>query len=128
MDDAYISLIYCCLLYGVLTWYLDHIVPNSFGLSLHPLFFLDPNYWGLTYKQGDHKDDVVTLPMQPDGLAAEEEAGDDDVKAEEKAVRSGDADDGTKAIIINNLQKTVHILLKCFYPILSLFFSFFFNF
>lgn len=104
VDDAFLSLIYCCLLYGGLTWYFDHIVPNSFGLALHPLFFLDPVYWGF---EGFTKKEVVN---QVEVVMSDEELGDDDVKTEERAVRSGEADDGTKAIVINNLQKTVRPL------------------
>jgi ABC-type multidrug transport system fused ATPase/permease subunit len=29
-----------CVFYAVLTWYFDAVLPNEFGYSLHPLFFL----------------------------------------------------------------------------------------
>lgn len=31
--------------YSVLTWYFDKVLPREFGVRLHPLFFLSPNYW-----------------------------------------------------------------------------------
>jgi hypothetical protein len=33
--------------YGVLALYLDNVLPGEHGSPKHPLFFLDPRYWGL---------------------------------------------------------------------------------
>ena len=38
--------------YGVLTWYFDCVVPDEFGWSLPPWFFLMPEYWGLRRSGG----------------------------------------------------------------------------
>jgi ABC-type multidrug transport system fused ATPase/permease subunit len=38
-------------LYAVLTWYLDSVIPNEYGYCLGPLFFLTPEYWGLTFRK-----------------------------------------------------------------------------
>ena len=35
------------LLYAILTWYLDQVLPDQFGYRISPLFFLKPSYWGL---------------------------------------------------------------------------------
>ena len=32
--------------YSVLTWYLDQVIPNEFGVSKPLWFFLTPSYWG----------------------------------------------------------------------------------
>lgn len=52
LDDSYAALGYCCLLYSILTWYFDHVVPNEHGLAHHPLFFVDPKYWGFAAASG----------------------------------------------------------------------------
>ena len=31
--------------YSLLSWYFDKVLPREFGVRLHPLFFLNPNYW-----------------------------------------------------------------------------------
>lgn len=31
--------------YGVLAWYLDHVLPHEFGTPKHFLFLFDPHYW-----------------------------------------------------------------------------------
>jgi ABC-type multidrug transport system ATPase subunit len=107
VDDAMLSLLWCCLLYAGLTWYFDHVVPNSFGLAQHPLFFLDPVYWGFERKKNKDDDNEIssTTDVAIDEEGEEEEERDDDVKAEEIAVRTGKTNDNT-AIVINNLQKT----------------------
>eukprot|EP00742_Colponemidia_sp_Colp-10_P004062 GILJ01004335.1.p1 GENE.GILJ01004335.1~~GILJ01004335.1.p1 ORF type:complete len:1795 (+),score=302.12 GILJ01004335.1:677-5386(+) len=33
------------VLYTVLGWYFDHVIPSEFGTSLKPWFFLTPQYW-----------------------------------------------------------------------------------
>ncbi|RUS70601.1 hypothetical protein EGW08_021636, partial [Elysia chlorotica] len=33
------------ILYGLLTWYLDKVIPSEYGVRYHPLFFLKPSYW-----------------------------------------------------------------------------------
>ncbi|KAH9275975.1 hypothetical protein BASA83_001782 [Batrachochytrium salamandrivorans] len=40
-------LIFDILFYGLLTWYFDHVVPDEYGNSLVPWFFLQPSYWGM---------------------------------------------------------------------------------
>jgi len=112
VDDAFLSLIYCCLLYGGLTLYFDHVVPNSFGLAHHPLFFLDPVYWGFESKKKNDPNNVSSDTTMTSNVAIPDinEAGekaDDDVKAEADAVKSGEANVNSKAIVINRLQKTV---------------------
>jgi ABC-type glutathione transport system ATPase component len=33
--------------YGLLLWYFDNVIPNEFGYSRPPWFFLTPEYWGI---------------------------------------------------------------------------------
>ncbi|RUS68936.1 hypothetical protein EGW08_023299, partial [Elysia chlorotica] len=33
------------ILYGLLTLYLDKVIPSEYGVRYHPLFFLKPSYW-----------------------------------------------------------------------------------
>ncbi|KAI8921283.1 hypothetical protein DFJ77DRAFT_449232 [Powellomyces hirtus] len=45
--DSWRFLLMNMLFYGVLTWYFDCVIPDEFGWSLKPWFFLTPEYWGL---------------------------------------------------------------------------------
>jgi len=38
-------LIFDLVLYMVLAWYVDNVLPGEWGTSQHPLFFLRPSYW-----------------------------------------------------------------------------------
>ncbi|KAK6097421.1 hypothetical protein MT418_003039 [Batrachochytrium dendrobatidis] len=40
-------LIFDIIFYGVLTWYFDRVIPDEYGSSLVPWFFIQPTYWGL---------------------------------------------------------------------------------
>ncbi|KAJ2990991.1 ATP-binding cassette sub- A member 1 [Globomyces sp. JEL0801] len=44
--DSLIYLIYTMVGYYILTWYFDNIIPNEYGYSRPPWFFLTPSYWG----------------------------------------------------------------------------------
>nr|KAJ3419409.1 ATP-binding cassette sub- A member 1 [Polyrhizophydium stewartii] len=44
--QAWYLLIMDCFVYGLLLWYFDNVIPNEFGMSFPPWFFLTPNYWG----------------------------------------------------------------------------------
>ena len=49
---SYIFMVIDMLLYFLICWYLDHVVESNRGSKHHPLFFLNPHYWGLTkYKR-----------------------------------------------------------------------------
>jgi len=72
-------------LYAFLAWYLESVVPSSFGTKLPPWFFLMPSYWS---------------PSRPDAQKRTEERAQDGVEqlppeSEEKV-----------AIRINNVSKT----------------------
>jgi hypothetical protein len=116
MDDAYAALGYCCLLYAVLAWYFDHVVPNVHGLAHHPFFFADPDYWGFARPQ------VCSAGQPPGGAAAaggtarnvrNNSSGpslgsdaDDDVAAEAARVYRNDfSDRGPVAVQIRNVKK-----------------------
>jgi hypothetical protein len=98
MSDVYIYLCYCCLLYIGAAWYLDHIVPNAYGLAHHPLFFLSPTYW---------------IPIKMiQGISSETQSsdwgdleGDKDVITEALAVRNSERNQC--AVVVKGLQKTV---------------------
>ena len=34
-----------CVLYSVIGWYLERVMPRSFGVRLHPLFCVKPSFW-----------------------------------------------------------------------------------
>lgn len=103
MERVYVMMTYCCLLYIGLTWYFDHVIPNAYGLASHPLFFLDPAYWGFTSAK-------KTRP--PIGDAEEDPDADVDVKAEAAFVEEGDfSRRAAVAVVIKGLQKTVHPML-----------------
>jgi hypothetical protein len=101
MSDVYIYLCYCCLLYIGAAWYLDHIVPNAYGLAQHPLFFLTPTYW-CKIKFGSRLSENVESSDWGDS------EGDEDVRAEAAAVRSGDR--MGSAVVVQGLQKTVNLI------------------
>ncbi len=99
MGRVYEMMAYCCLLYIGLTWYFDHIIPNAYGLASHPLFFLDPAYWGCAPAK-------KTDP--PVGDVEEDPNADADVKAEAAFVEEGSFKGRSEiAVVIKGLQKTV---------------------
>lgn len=98
LADVYTYMCYCFVLYAGLTWYLDHVVPNAYGLALGPFFFLDPAYWGFRRtSQAVEEESTDDLGPSPD----------DDVKAEAAAVRAGERDHC--AVIIKGVKKTVYL-------------------
>jgi len=44
--DSYYYLLMDIAFYYLLTVYFDQIIPNEYGISRHPLYFLFPSYWG----------------------------------------------------------------------------------
>jgi hypothetical protein len=108
--DSLEYLVYCCLLYIGATWYLDHVVPNDYGLSLKPWFFLDPKYWGCRILSAS-KNKTMTAEndeqLLVDASSAPDE-NDGDVVDEAKAVRAGNYSErsGKVAVEIKGLQKT----------------------
>lgn len=59
-------LIMDCAIFAVLTWYCDAVVPNEFGYSLHPLFFLKADYWKGSEKPQDYR---LWHKLQTSGVA-----------------------------------------------------------
>ena len=114
MANAYFFLGMCCLLYGALTLYFDHIVPNAYGLALGPLFFLDPGYWGFGGGTGTGTGTAGVVDPAVAAAAcvvADDASLDDDVRAEAAAVRDGNwanHGDGSAApaVVIRGVQKT----------------------
>ena len=98
MEHAYEYLGWCCVLYAVLTWYFDHVVPNQYGLAHSPIFFLNWRYWA-----------NVPTPTAPRAAIEDEEDDrgdiDDDVLAEEQTVHSGEYGERKPAIIVSGLKK-----------------------
>ena len=41
--------------YSALTWYLDRVIPNEFGVSEPLWFFLTPSYWGFSTFNSDNE-------------------------------------------------------------------------
>ncbi|CAG8514994.1 1192_t:CDS:2 [Acaulospora morrowiae] len=39
------------VVFGLLTWYLDKIIPDEYGNYRNPLFFLTPSYYGFKFKK-----------------------------------------------------------------------------
>lgn len=33
--------------------YFDKVIPNEFGKSTHVFFFLDPRFWGISFRKGE---------------------------------------------------------------------------
>jgi ABC-type multidrug transport system fused ATPase/permease subunit len=44
------------LLYLILGWYLDSVLPDEFGVRQKPLFFLSKTYWGYNNTNQEHND------------------------------------------------------------------------
>ena len=105
--DSLEYLLYCCLLYIGATWYFDHVVPNDYGLSLKPWFFLDPYYWGCA-STANKKPLPAATDAEIVDAASNPDDNDDDVVAEARSVRGGDYADrpGKIALEIKGLQKT----------------------
>eukprot|EP00937_MAST-01D_sp_MAST-1D-sp2_P003591 g3591.t1 len=49
------------ILYALLGWYFDKIVPQEFGTRLPPWFFLQPAYWSRATRAGADETDSATL-------------------------------------------------------------------
>ncbi|KAJ3299116.1 ATP-binding cassette sub- A member 1 [Borealophlyctis nickersoniae] len=45
--QSWYFLLFDMAVYAILTWYLDNVIPNEFGYSLPPWFFLTAEYWGI---------------------------------------------------------------------------------
>jgi hypothetical protein len=80
--QSWYFLIMNCAFYGVLLWFFNNVVPNEYGMSRPPWFFLTPTYWG--YEPSSQVDlkqwqDRYAKDAQPD-----EADEDSDVVAERK--------------------------------------------
>jgi len=78
--------------YGLLTWYVDHVIPDDFGNRYPVYFFLTPSYWGIRYFTKGAKN----LRLDPLKKKAEKEVEDEDVHAERFRALS---DEGEKAAV-----------------------------
>lgn len=62
-------------LYGLLTWYLDKVLPNEFGYRHPPLFFLTSEFWGGNTYKPNHQDWHLAAtkrsPVKPSGRSAD---------------------------------------------------------
>ncbi|GAM21697.1 hypothetical protein SAMD00019534_048720 [Acytostelium subglobosum LB1] len=51
---ALLNLIILSVVYTVLAWYFEHVIPGNDGNSYPPWFFLLPSYWGFTEKRATY--------------------------------------------------------------------------
>ncbi|KAJ3018234.1 ATP-binding cassette sub- A member 1 [Thoreauomyces humboldtii] len=100
--DSWKYLLMNMLFYGVLTWYLDCVIPDEFGWSLKPWFFVTPEYWGLG-RSGNQKPVEWLRREKAKGPRGDPEGEDPDVRLER--LRALD-EDFSPAVRIVNLRKS----------------------
>ncbi|KAI8820139.1 uncharacterized protein EV422DRAFT_531784 [Fimicolochytrium jonesii] len=91
------------LFYGVLTWYFDSVIPDEFGWTRPPWFFLTPSYWGVTGRRGKQQDPVAWLKRQKGAKVRDTVEGEPRDVAEERRRALDDA--YHPALQIVNLRK-----------------------
>lgn len=94
------------IIYFVLAFYLDQVLPSEYGVPKHPLFFMDPLKKFIQSKRskGSSAEKNALLRRDEETVDDEEEL-DDDVIAERKRVREHRYPDDSP-IVIHNLKKT----------------------
>ncbi|KAI8815090.1 hypothetical protein BJ742DRAFT_670515 [Cladochytrium replicatum] len=87
--QSWYFLIMNCAFFGILTWYLDAVVPTEYGSVYPPWFFLTPNYWGLSRRRTGAKDGEAEwleeiLAEKVKSFTGDDEEEEDDVAHERK--------------------------------------------
>jgi ABC-type multidrug transport system ATPase subunit len=67
--------------YGVLTWYLDNVIPNEYGYYRPAWFFLTPSYWGF---EKSEQTDLSAWQIENEKYSMEPEAKEDSDVVEER--------------------------------------------
>jgi hypothetical protein len=67
--------------YALLTWFFDNVLPDAFGASRPPWFFLTPDYWGFRFKDTSTQRDDWLKRYAP---TKETNVGEDDDVAKER--------------------------------------------
>lgn len=85
-----------CFVYGVLLWYFDNVIPNEFGYSHPPWFFLTLSYWGIEMKSGKmdvnrwiKANSTKKVTSKPDPKIEPVEEDDDVAQARSNAANTG---------------------------------------
>ncbi len=97
------------VLYGVIAWYLDKILPSEFGTSLPYYFPLLPSYWcGMNLSSHDISTDVSPLLLNESfhgGLKPNPVAGGDEPMAEPISAEMEKQIEDGRAVRIRGLRK-----------------------
>ena len=80
-------LLFDIFIYSFLTWYFDSVIPNDHGSRKHPLFFVNPAYWGYENlsTSAENSEWLASIKSTPPPLPFE---FDEDVEAEREAALS----------------------------------------
>ncbi|PVU98300.1 hypothetical protein BB559_001689 [Furculomyces boomerangus] len=96
------------LVYLVITWYMDNVVPNHYGASKPLYFFLSPKYWRSIFGSSKSPDEF-SIQTWINNLAAARPpfSGEDpDVTAERKAVLDTNAPYAVRIVDLNKVFKS----------------------
>ncbi|KAI8838123.1 hypothetical protein BC829DRAFT_404623 [Chytridium lagenaria] len=88
--------------YAVLLWFFDNVIPNEYGSSQYPWFFVLPSYWGYTSSTKQAEDAWIKL-VQKQKSAAVDADEDPDVTVERGVTFTPENGGSVK---IANLRKT----------------------
>ncbi|KAI8927014.1 hypothetical protein BC831DRAFT_399199 [Entophlyctis helioformis] len=80
--NAWYALLFDIVLYSVLTWFFDNVIPDEFGYSLPVYFFMLPSYWGFETGKSKAVDRADWLANVFDSSAREPVQEDSDVSVE----------------------------------------------
>eukprot|EP00842_Homolaphlyctis_polyrhiza_P000564 jgi/Hompol1/1508/HPOL_000597-RA len=84
---SWIWMIIDAFLFGLLLWFFDNVIPNEFGASYPPWFFVLPSYWG--FENSNAADLRAWQKTQTTGKSAIKIEGDEDsdvIAARERAL------------------------------------------
>ncbi|KAF2073005.1 hypothetical protein CYY_005683 [Polysphondylium violaceum] len=92
--------------YFVLALYLDNVIETEYGVSKHPLFFLQPSYWNNKPPKAKvyHEKEKPSKSIRMESINNNTEIIDEDVLAEKEMIISGNVPP-TTAVRIENLRK-----------------------